>query len=357
MINLKIEKEILKNSLEYQTLIKKLLLKYIDKIASNAIDTLSNTSRDLGYTYLTKVRTAFQYVEDNINYINLLLKKCPDDDLENNSSDICDEEWFKYRTIVAQNTIEIQKTLNILTDYTKFDFSRPTANDILNSEKISSDVSNENSSQIKDLSNEEIPQNSSTIIAEKDLDTLDSEEDNSDTKNVNIILEKNDTTAFEENTSEQQELVNSESSDSSKSSEKQMSNLKENTLIISYTKQVVILPYTISNLKKIYKRNRHIYNSLDEIVEAKYTIPISYYKNTAISRFKEAYSLARKKSKYSVKDSLDLGLELFFKNDLNPAIITACSNIDELDVYLACLEENKLDEFKCFDIIYEALPV
>jgi hypothetical protein len=41
---------------------------------------------------------------------------------------------------------------------------------------------------------------------------------------------------------------------------------------------------------------------------------------------------------------------------LHPAIITACKSIDELDIYLSCLEDNQLDDFKIFDIKYEILP-
>ncbi|MBS5854436.1 MAG: hypothetical protein KIC56_04340 [Clostridium sp.] len=41
---------------------------------------------------------------------------------------------------------------------------------------------------------------------------------------------------------------------------------------------------------------------------------------------------------------------------MHPAIITACKSIDELDIYLSCLEDNQLDDFKIFDIKYEMLP-
>ena len=39
--------------------------------------------------------------------------------------------------------------------------------------------------------------------------------------------------------------------------------------------------------------------------------------------------------------------------NLHPAIITACKNLNELDIYIACLEDNTLDEFEFFDIKYE----
>ena len=42
--------------------------------------------------------------------------------------------------------------------------------------------------------------------------------------------------------------------------------------------------------------------------------------------------------------------EVTFNNLLNPAIITACQNLDQLDVYLDCLSSNKLDKFNYFKV-------
>ena len=46
-----------------------------------------------------------------------------------------------------------------------------------------------------------------------------------------------------------------------------------------------------------------------------------------------------------------------FKYSLNPAIIVACKNVDELKDYLNCLKEQKLDLFKAFKIKYEINPM
>ena len=42
---------------------------------------------------------------------------------------------------------------------------------------------------------------------------------------------------------------------------------------------------------------------------------------------------------------------------LHPAIISACRSINELDVYLDCLEKNELEDFKIFNIKYELYPI
>ena len=62
------------------------------------------------------------------------------------------------------------------------------------------------------------------------------------------------------------------------------------------------------------------------------------------------------KEKASIKDAIDLGLELMFNYNLYPAIITACKNLDELDIYLAYLETGEIDKFKIFNIIYQLSP-
>lgn len=127
------------------------------------------------------------------------------------------------------------------------------------------------------------------------------------------------------------------------------------TLLISEIQNKVVLPYTISELQQVLNNNNN-YKSLQDVIDNVYTIPIDRYKNSFKSRFKETYNLMRKKENSSVWDSIELALELSFNNLLNPAIITACKNLDELDVYLDCLSSNELDKFNLFNIKYEILP-
>ena len=64
----------------------------------------------------------------------------------------------------------------------------------------------------------------------------------------------------------------------------------------------------------------------------------------------------KNKEDSTILESLDLAFEVTFNNSLNPAIITACKSLEELDLYLDCLESNSLDKFEPFDIKYEVLP-
>ena len=129
-----------------------------------------------------------------------------------------------------------------------------------------------------------------------------------------------------------------------------------NTLIISEKDQKAYLPFFYKDIKDIYEKFSNKYKTIQDVVDELYIIPLNKFKNSAISRFREAFNLIRNKDKGSIAKALDLGLELMFKYNLNPIIISACRNLDELDIYLDCLEENELNDFKCFNIKFEVMP-
>lgn len=159
---------------------------------------------------------------------------------------------------------------------------------------------------------------------------------------VKAFIEKNKTISDSTNVPEEIKKQNND-------------NLLENTLIISELSGKVVLPYTINKLNKIKEQNTD-YENIYEIIEKEFTIPLSHYKYAPISRFKEGMQLALKRSNLNYLKALSLGAELLVNYNLHPAIITACKNIDELDVYLSCLEDDQLDKFNLFDIKFEMLP-
>ncbi len=128
------------------------------------------------------------------------------------------------------------------------------------------------------------------------------------------------------------------------------------TLFISEVKGKVIMPYTKEEVLTILKEHPQEYLNAQEVVDKVFTRDFSSYHHQAISRFKEAYDLVTKREKYSKTDGINLGIEMFGKRLLHPAIITACRTLDELDVYIDCLEKNEVDDFKIFDIEYELTP-
>lgn len=130
----------------------------------------------------------------------------------------------------------------------------------------------------------------------------------------------------------------------------------EDTLVISESQKKVFLPYQIEHVKNILLNNDNQYCSLQDVINKLYTKPISYYKISSVARFKEAYKLVKEKEKGSKLKALGLAVELFGNYNLHPAIITSCDSLDQLDIYLACLEENTLEDFHFFDIKYEIPP-
>ena len=163
--------------------------------------------------------------------------------------------------------------------------------------------------------------------------------------NFEEILKKDKDTNKEEN----QETFSYISSDELDSS------FIENMLVISSIQNKVILPFTIQKIQKILSEDS-TYSSINDVIEKLYTKPLDNYKFPAISRFREAYLLIRNKEKKSKTRAILFASELFANYNLHPAIITACENQEQLDIYLSCLEDNKLSEFSFFDVKFEIPP-
>lgn len=125
-------------------------------------------------------------------------------------------------------------------------------------------------------------------------------------------------------------------------------------LIISEVDGKVYLPYTKEELKKAIQKSNN--SNIEEVINQNYVVPIEKYKNSIIARYHEGYTLMREREKKSKKQAVLLGLELMFEFNLHPAIITACKNLEQLDIYLDCLDDNELEKFSCFKIIYKVLP-
>ena len=134
-------------------------------------------------------------------------------------------------------------------------------------------------------------------------------------------------------------------------------NASNKCLIISDEDEKVYLPYSFDEVDKKFRAYNNKYESITDLIETEYIKPATFYKNPFTARFREAYKLMRRRQHGSVGAALALGIELAFETHLHPAIITACKNLEELDIYLDCLDDNELDKFSCFEIIYKSVPV
>lgn len=129
-----------------------------------------------------------------------------------------------------------------------------------------------------------------------------------------------------------------------------------NQLLISEKEQKAYLPYKYEKVKEIFLTSNNKYKTMQDVIDSLYIVPLNKFKNSSIARFREAFNLVRQKEHSSITKALDLGLELMFKYELNPIIIAACRSLDELDIYLAYLDENETYEFNCFEIKFEISP-
>ncbi len=132
--------------------------------------------------------------------------------------------------------------------------------------------------------------------------------------------------------------------------------MDNDTLIVSEKDQKAYLPYKYDDIEKIYQANKDKYISVQDVINKEYIVPLNRFRHSVSSRFIETINLVLHKEKKSILKALDLAFELMFQYNLNPIIIAACRNLEELDIYLDCLEEDELFDFRCFKIKFEVAP-
>ncbi len=132
--------------------------------------------------------------------------------------------------------------------------------------------------------------------------------------------------------------------------------MDNDTLIVSEKDQKAYLPYKYDDIEKFYQDNKDKYISVQDVINKDYIVPLNRFKHAVSSRFIETINLVLHKEKKSILKALDLAFELMFQYNLNPIIIAACRSLEELDIYIDCLEEDELFDFRCFKIKFEVTP-
>jgi hypothetical protein len=146
------------------------------------------------------------------------------------------------------------------------------------------------------------------------------------------------------------EELNKEKTEEKPAVEKIKSN---SNLIISEILGKVILPYRGEEIQAILDDSGNGYTEAYKVIEDKFTRPLSDYKFQSTARYKETAKLAKDVEHFNSLDAFAISTEMMTKRYLHPAIITACRSLDELDVYLDCLEKGDVNDFKIFNIKYE----
>lgn len=319
MNSLNLEKETLEYRLQSQENIKNIILNSIQNFADST-QNVDLKSVDNVVDFLKDLKSSLNLCNENISYIA---------DLLNNINELID---------CANNDIpNFQKSLN----YYNLKYADSNKHILESNQKIESCLFQ--ISKIAEVSFSKSQNNAST------------NEDYEDRNVQNVSKTNNPKNSIESNY-EEANNVSTKVNSTSNIENVDTSSYKENTLIVSERTGHVTLPYTISELNEIIEKNPNKYYSIDSVIAKKFTLPIKVFKNSFIARFKEAFKLMRHREHASIRDALDLGLELMFCYKLHPAIISACKNLEELDIYLDCLEGGRTDMFECFKIIFE-LPL
>lgn len=326
-------------------------------------DSLVISTVQENYKISFKNEVANIYIEDED--FNLSLKTAGVQISNSNTNNILyvSQSDHKY-TIITNSQIEIPRFIQISKiakndDFLEIEISSPSL-----SLDIEDNVINfENESQ-----NEEIIIQNQATLPKKTDDIFGALEDLHTVEQVKQPEEKVSTSLEEkpENINKIYEPIptkevatsvdNSESKIQTEVTESTKNEITDNnTLIISDSNQNVVLPYKVIELEEKLKKNKK-YKSLEDVIKNEYTLPLETFKNPTKSRFREAFQLIKKKEHGSLKEAIELGFELMFQSDLNPAVIAACKDLDELDIYLDCLDDNELDKFSCFKIEYNVPP-
>lgn len=307
---IKEEKVQINSMIEAQKALKSIILNWMQSFASSD-ETNNHNNIDAIFTFLSNLKNSLKLCNESLELLGILSKSIDTMilDLKNNdniSHNFCNDyntTFLKSNETLLKNSIEVEKFFSSIIPLSRFDFLNNNKSDSIEIEPNNVDMVN-----------------SSTFESSEKAKLLELPID------ANLIQDVD------------------------------ITNYVENTLIISESKGNVFLPYTLSTLNTILKQNPDKYSSIQDIINQEYSLPFEIFKNPAVARFREAFKLMRKKEKSSIKEAFDLSMELFFNYNLHPAIISACRNSDELDIYLDYLENNETHKFDCFKIVFDMAP-
>ena len=316
---------------------KKILTQMLDEIADIKVEEINYENTENLLVIIEEIKSLLDRINDNIDgtkkllsEINKILKRI-NNIISNNQKDELlnkDINYFYILYLEKQNMIE-ETNLN----YERLLFK--TYQNIFLS--LSKKTKKED------------------LIVEKDIMENNENIEESVEKNIQIQQESKD---IDSENIKRDDAKKEESEVKAIENNAIITELEDNNILkISELQNKIFLPYKINKLENILKENQDKYKNMEDLINKEYIVSLDRYKNPAFSRFKEAYHLMREKEKSSFSEALDLALEVTFKSNLNPAVITACNNIEELDMYMECLELNDLDKFNTFKIEYESLPV
>ena len=309
----------LNNVLTQQRQLKKTLLLYLEKISEGIYNSLNPKDTNQIHTFLENIQRCFDRLKENISKI-IELKEYLDSISKTNQYEDLDFLNYNNRCSELMEKINYDNStyysfMDSLFAYINVTFPEITVDNNIEQKKMS-----------------ELYKSQITI------DELFNEDQESNNEQEAVVSE--DTTSTEENKEEvQSQDVTEESNDS-----------EERVLFISYKENYAILPYSTQDLERYFSDNPEKYSSLQDIIDKEYTISLENYTS---SIYDECISVAKKSPDYNTLKAIKFANNAKRIENANPLVIKACRNLDEVEKYLDCLENNTLDSFDLFKIIEE----
>lgn len=187
---------------------------------------------------------------------------------------------------------------------------------------------------------------------------LISEIDNFQNLENNSVLNSQEKSNLNNNSSQLKENLLTEDSYQEKLYKIENAIEDNKTLLISERLGKIYLPYKKCELENYIKKEPNLYKNLQEVIKDKFTLPFEFFKNQSLkSRFSETYNLLKNKDGENFMKSVSYAFKISGKKNLNPTIIASCKNKHELESYIYYLDSNTLNNFRFFEIIYEVNPL
>ena len=341
------EKEFLQLNIAIQKKKKENILNNMESF-TNSSSLMEINSVNQIISFLEDLKNSSELCNQNLSYYDTCINSIENIifSINNHSRDLenilksFNSDYYELNKLILDNSLKIENNLCNISKKSEFN--------LINN---SSDIKEIDESEVENTFEEEDVNEEDDVNVEKEPIIEDSKVE----ENIPISESTSEPNKpiFEESIKQETQITADAESTTNMEDD---SKYKEKTLIVSQALGKVTLPYDLSRVKEIFNTHPDKYSSLDSVINQKYTLPITMFKNPSASRFREGFKLIREREKGSIADGFELGLELMFNNNLHPAIIAACKNLDELDVYLDYLKSGQTNKFKIFKIIFDLPP-
>lgn len=365
---------VLNNTLASQRQTKKTLLSYLEKFSDAMYENFNSDNTDSLLSLINEAHSIFECIKSNINK-TIELKTFLENIYNSDFLNTIDTEKFnkEFNELLDNISKTNSSYLTFMNNYEAFikpvsiDKNEEIENIILEDSTTSEKSENDYLNQDEEESLFEAVNNSNTIT--EDITTEISTQKNSNENNSALDLEENIQETIQENLAEtpNENISNDETLETVEIQktitiidepeeeyiEKTTTqiDLPEKELIINKKLGIAILPYSIPDLDELFLNDPEKYSSIQDIIDQEYTVKLKDFENSSITRYKEAFKLAKDKSNYTFSQAANFAKIFLIENEITSLIIASCKNVEELEFYIECLNNNKLNDFHCFKIV------